>query len=265
VSGHLGAVMALLPVEQPEALRRRLAVVAGEAAGLAAWLHYDLNDRRAMQGCYTISTNVLQQAGHPALSAYVQGFRSIVRAAEGEFHDALALARGAGGMAARSATATTKSWLAGLEARARAHLGDRAGCLRVLNRAEEAIERARPEDDPEWMDSFDHDRFLVLAGSCYREIGNLPVAERMLGEAMAALDSSHTRRRSELLLELGAVHLERRELDEACRFAGDSMAAAAEAGSVVGIRRVRLFRRQLDEWADTRAVVALDERLASFL
>ena len=135
----------------------------------------------------------------------------------------------------------------------------------MLKRAEQTIERARPDDDPAWMDSFDHDRFLALAGSCYRQIGNLPVAERMLGEALAVLDPSCTRRRSELLLELGDVHLQRRELDEACRLAGDSMAVAAEAGSVIGIRRVRLFRRQLDEWADTTAVVALDERMASFL
>jgi hypothetical protein len=81
---------------------------------------------------------------------------------------------------------------------------------------------------------------------------------------LAALDASCTRRRSEVLLELALAQLEE-EIDEACRFAGESYEAAMAAGSVVGQRRVRAFRSRLDRWSDAEAVRNLDEQLAGLL
>jgi dienelactone hydrolase len=59
------------------------------------------------------------------------------------------------------------------------------------------------------MYSFDEGRLAALAGTCYRQLGKLTAAERTLHEALAALDPSCTRRRSEALLELGLVQLEK--------------------------------------------------------
>ncbi len=99
-----------------------------------------------------------------------------------------------------------------------------------------AIGQAPPEEDPPWMYSFDDGRLAALGGSCYRQLGKLTAAERTLREALEALDVSCTRRRSEALLELALVQLEKEDIDQACRFATQSYAAAVEAGSVLGQR-----------------------------
>jgi tetratricopeptide (TPR) repeat protein len=115
------------------------------------------------------------------------------------------------------------------------------------------------------MYSFDEGRLAALAGSCYRQLGKLTAAERTLQEALEALDASRTRRRSEALLELALVQLEKEDIDKACRFATQSYEAAVEAGSVLGQRRVRAFRSRLDRWSDAEAVRRLDEQLAGLL
>jgi tetratricopeptide (TPR) repeat protein len=265
VTGHLRGVARLLRGAQHRVLRRRLAAVAGETAGHAAWLFHDLGDQKLTERYYAEAAIATRKAGDPALYAYVSGFKSLVRTSDGEPTAALALARAARQAGARSATATTRAWLAGLEAQALAGVQDNTACFVALRQAETAIGQARPEEDPPWMYSFDEGRLAALAGTCYRQLGKLTAAERTLQEALEALDASCTRRRSEALLELALVQLEKEDIDEACRFASQSYAAAVEAGSILGQRRVGAFRSRLDRWSDAEAVRNLDEQLAGLL
>jgi tetratricopeptide (TPR) repeat protein len=195
----------------------------------------------------------------------VTGFKSLVLVSDGEPTAALALARAARQVGGRSATATTRAWLAGVEAQALATLHESKACFVALRQADTAIEQARPEEDPPWMYSFDEGRLAALAGTCYRQLGKLTAAQRTLQEALEALDPSCTRRRSEALLELALVQLEKEDIDEACRFATQSHEAAVDAGSVLGQRRVGVFRSRLDRWSDAEAVRKLDEQLAGLL
>jgi hypothetical protein len=265
VTGHLHAVTRLLHGTQQGVLRRRLAAIAGETAGHAAWLSHDLDDRRAAEQHYATAAIATREAGDPALDAYIRGFRSQVRGSDGAVADALALARGASASAARSGTATVRSWLATLEAQALAAMGDAEGCLKTLNRAEVAIEQTRPEEDPAWMYRFDRIRFAAVAGCCYRRLGELATAECMLGEALAALEPWCTRRRAEVLLELAYVKADQRDIDRAGWLAAESLTAALEARSVAGVDRVRRFRNAYERWRDTEAMKALDQRLAECL
>jgi transcriptional regulator with XRE-family HTH domain/tetratricopeptide (TPR) repeat protein len=265
VTGHLRGVTRLLRGAQHRVLRRRLAAIAGETAGHAAWLFHDLGDQKLTERYYVDAAIATRKAGDPALDAYVSGFKSLVRVSQGEPKAALALARAARQAGARSATATTRSWLVGLEAQALATLRESKACFLALRQAETAIGQARAEEDPPWMYGFDEARLAALAGTCYRQLGKISAAERTLHEALAALDPSCTRRRSEVLLELALAQLEKEDIDEACRFAGQSYEAAMAAGSVIGQRRVGAFRSRLDQWSDAEAVRNLDEQLAGLL
>jgi transcriptional regulator with XRE-family HTH domain len=167
VTGHLRGVTRLLRGAQHRLLRRRLAAIAGETAGHAAWLFHDLGDQKLTERYYADATIATRKAGDPALDAYVTGFKSLVRASDGEPTTALALARAARQAGARSATATTRAWLAGLEAQALAGLHDNKACFVALRQAETAIGQARPDEDPPWMYSFDEGRLAALAGICY--------------------------------------------------------------------------------------------------
>jgi hypothetical protein len=146
-----------------------------------------------------------------------------------------------------------------------ASLQDNKACFVALRQAETAIGQARPEEDPPWMYSFDDGRLAALAGTCYRQLGKLTAAEQTLQEALEALDASCTRRRSEALLELALVQLEKRT-------------STRRAGSPPSPRRLpsRPARfsdnggsgrsgRVLTRWSDTEAVRVLDERLVGLL
>lgn len=118
-----------------------------ETAGYVAWLCYDLGERHSAARYYAMADVATREAGDPALVAYVRGFQSLVMDSQGQACKALVLAQGAVEMAERSATATMRAWLAGLEARALAAVGDRKACLITLRRADIAVGQARREED----------------------------------------------------------------------------------------------------------------------
>jgi len=78
VTGHLQVTTLLLRGTQPLPLRRRLAAIAGETAGHAAWLFHDLGDQYSTAHYYAVADVATREAGDVALGAYVTGFRSLV-------------------------------------------------------------------------------------------------------------------------------------------------------------------------------------------
>ncbi len=109
INGHLRTLVLLLIDTTSAKLRRPLAAMAGETAGHAAWLSYDIQHHRAVGRYYQLADSAMQQAGNPVLQSYILGFRSIVRRTDGDPKGALLLVQGAGELAAKSATATTSS------------------------------------------------------------------------------------------------------------------------------------------------------------
>ena len=268
VTGHLRLAKFLLHETPREELRRRLAAIVTETAGHAAWLSYDLNERRSGEHYYVLAGVAAREAGDSALGAYVQGFKSIIRASETRTRDALLLAEEASERMSPCGSATMVAWLAGLQAQMLACIGESKTCYQTLRRAEAAIGRAERGEDPLWMFDFDAGRLHAVAGSCYRRLGKTSAAEQALGQAMASLSAScHSsecsRRRSEVQIELSWVALQKEDVDEACRLAGESLASSLEAGSMLGVKRIRELRVALDPWQDARAVADLDERLIS--
>ncbi len=261
VTGHLQLTVLLLGSAQRLPLRRRLAAVAGETAGHAAWLFHDLGDQVTATRYYAIADAATREAGEPALTAYVRGFQSLAVGSEGQARQALVLARSAVEKAGRTATATTRAWLASLEAQASASVSDQKACSAALRRAETAIGQARREEDPAWMYEFDHPRLLAVAGACYEQLDSTEAAERILREALDTLGMGRSRRRAEVLVNLARVRARQQDVDEAAGLARDSLAIAVETGSMAGVRRVQRFRPELARWTSAPSVRMLDEQL----
>jgi tetratricopeptide (TPR) repeat protein len=265
VRGHLSVVILALRNTERSSLRRRLASIAAETAGHVAWLCHELNDDHGATRYYAISGMAIHQADDPGLDAYVQGFKSQVWYRRGDVEQARLLAESASRKAARSGGATLRSWLWTLRGQALAQLGDAAGCAAALTKAETAIGRARPEQDPPWMDAFDPGRFAALAGSCYRTLGHLQAAEELLRLAMTQLDPSGARRRGMVLLELALVEVDKGDLERACRLAGEALQALARIGSLAGVHQVGQFRSVVERRGGTLALADLDEQFAALL
>jgi tetratricopeptide (TPR) repeat protein len=263
--GHLNAVILALRNTERSGPRRRLASIAAETAGHVAWLCHELNDDRGASRHYTISAMAIRQADNPELDAYVQGFKSQVWYRRGDSQQARVFAEDASRRAAPGGSATLQSWLWALRGQALADLGDTTRCVASLKQAETAMERARPEEDPPWMDAFDPGRFAALAGSCYRKLGQLEAAEELLQLAITQLGPSGMRRRGTVLLELALVEVDKGNLERACQLAGESLQVLAGIGSLAGVHQVIQFRSLVDSRGGTRALNDLDEQFATLL
>ncbi len=257
VAGHLRALSGLLP-GCSVGLRPRLASMAAEAAGLLAWTAHDLGDRERRDRAYRQADHAAALAEQPGLAAYVRGFQALASLDDGRPSTALDL------LSRRPQTRLaprTSAWLAVVEGRARAQLGDRHATSSALSRAHGLLDRARSDEDPAWMFGFDEDRLLGERGRCELALGGWAAAEAALRTAVAR--PTGLRRRSELLVDLAAARLRARDLEESCHLAIAALAAAEAAGSPRGVERVRRFATLLPGPGHERAVAALDERLAA--
>jgi hypothetical protein len=119
VVGHLNTVAALLQGPTRPSLRRQLCSIAGETAGLAGWLTFDLEDRRAAGAYFRAGIQAAQEADDKALGAYLVGSSCVqpayrerpyarLRRLEGRTH----------GFTRGDANPTTQAWLVTLEAEA---------------------------------------------------------------------------------------------------------------------------------------------------
>ncbi|MGH8901633.1 MAG: helix-turn-helix domain-containing protein, partial [Egibacteraceae bacterium] len=261
VTSHLRVATCLLEGAATAPLRRRLAAIAVEAAGLAAWLAFDLNNDRMMKEYYRQSVAAVDEAGDRALGAYVVGFRAAAAMGLADLRASLRHLGEANGRAAHSATATMQAWLAGLHAQAWAMTSDASSCRCALRRADTAMGRARPDEDPAWMYAFDRARLAGQRGACFLALRRPHDARAALREALASLGPTCSRHRANLLVDLACTHLQTRDLAEACRLLHVAHEIFVEAGSAAGLRRIERLCAKLRPWERTAAVRALYERL----
>ena len=85
------------------------------------------------------------------------------------------------------------AWLAALEARAQAGLGDAAASLAALRRADRAIERAEPEGGRFANDFFDRPRLAGFRGTSHLLLGQPKAAQAALADVLALRDPADVR------------------------------------------------------------------------
>lgn len=261
VKGHLELLVELVRGPQPEQVRRQVAALAGEAAGLLAWLALDLGEERWRERMYDIALSLTAEAEAQELRAYVLGFRSQVRQFERRPHAAVALAEEAVATAGGGRKTSVLAWLRGRQAVALAEVGDPRGSMAALAAAEIAL-GGGSRDEPAWMYRFDDVRLTAVRGDCLLRLDQPARAEEAFKQALASGSTGGGRFQVELLTGLATAAARQGRVDEACGLGMQSLDLAA-AGSEVGVTRVRQLRRVLDPWHDQAEVIALNSRLQS--
>jgi transcriptional regulator with XRE-family HTH domain len=252
----------LLAHPHPDRLRYQLISARGQLDQLAAWLAFDLGDQATAQAYLRQGLAAAHEAGDEPLGAYLLGHRAVLAAGD-DVHEALAFAAAAQARARRSATDTTHAWLAAVNAELQGLAGDATGCLRSLDAAEAALDRASLTDDPAWIYYFGRTELDTYKGACYEQLGRPAAALATWQSVLASLDASLVRDRSFYLTHLAATYMQEAELEQACRLAAEALAVAVSTRSRRGLERVRgLRQQQLAPWRATSPVKALDEQLA---
>ena len=260
VEGHLRLLINLARASQPEPVHRRVAALGGEAAGLLAWLAFDLGDERGRERLYDIALSLTAEAEDRWLDAYVRGFRSQIRQLEGRPHAALAMANQAVATAGPGRAGSLHAWLTSRQAVALAEVKDGPASMEALAAAEAALTRGT-EDDPAWMYEFDYPRLTAVRGDCLLRLDRPADAERAFQQALAERTHRGGRFEVELLTGMATATARQGRVEEACALGTQSLDLAA-ADSELGIGRVRQLRRELDRWHDSDEVATLDARLA---
>lgn len=264
VQQYLQAVTGLLEESQTIETRRRLCSIAGHLAGLRAWLTFDLGDPTAAHIWYEAALKPAIEAQDEALAGWLLGGRSLIPSYSGDHSAALELVRQGRSHGSRSANVAVQAWLAALEARAYAGLGDAAAFRRAQDLANNGADRTQLDERRHGMD-FRHNRLDVsyYEGTSLVTLRQPDAAQPVLDAALAAQDPEHLKARSIVQLAVATSYAQQREVDEACVVA--SRALDLPADQLIGpiTQRAQDLLLELEPWRGRPAVEDLRERVVA--
>ena len=266
VVGHLNTVAALLQGSLSLTLRRQLCSIAGETAGLAGWLAWDLEDRRAAGAFFRAGIEAAQEADDRALGAYLVGSSCVQPAYRERPYARLRRLQGrTSGFETSDANPTTRAWLVTLEAEAHALAGNEAASLRALDQAEVIMDGAGQEDDARRPRAtfFSHAYLVGERGVALARLDRSEDAQHVLEAALGSLDPEMVKTRPRLMAALATAHVRQGNIDEACRIGADALQLAERQQVTTNLQDVRRLRLDLQPWHDTRAVRELDKQLTA--
>jgi hypothetical protein len=264
VQQYQQAVTGLLAESQTIEIRRRLCSVAGHLAGLRAWLTFDLGDPTAAHVWYEAALKPAVEAEDEALAGWLLGGRSLIPSYSGDHAAALELVRQGQSHGSRSANVAVQAWLAALEARAHAGLGDAAAFRQAQDLANNASDGSQPDERRHGMD-YRHNRLDVTyyEGTSLVTLRQHGAAQPVLDAALAAQERGHLKARSIVQLAMATTHAQQREVDQACTVASQALDLPADQRIGPITQRAQDLLRELEPWRGRPAVEELRERVVA--
>ncbi|MFI7045655.1 hypothetical protein [Streptosporangium sandarakinum] len=174
---HLGEVSALLENGPTEALRQRLAVIAGESAVLGAWFAWEMGDTRRAASISRLVSLAAEHGQDPAIAAVWAGYRTYMTGNDNA-HSVRLAARALERL--ENASPATQAWLLARMAEEAALLGDRKTALAAIGQAEDVYADADINARP-WTCFLDTARFASMRLAVYTRL-------RHEEKSVAALD-----------------------------------------------------------------------------
>ncbi|MFC4906917.1 helix-turn-helix domain-containing protein [Actinomadura gamaensis] len=258
VETHLGLLVSLLKGSQPKPLRRRIAAAAGEAAGFAAWIWYDLGDEYKANFYYRRAEKLIAESEHPALGSYISAYRALACEGMGLLPESRQYAEAALVKAPRFISRPTRAWLSAVNAAAFALVPDRRNdARRLLADARVLLDAAARRE--EWMYDFDRVALAGYCGTALLRMEDPQAAAAAFSEGIEALPHSCARRGAQLRVGLAEAYLRIGDVDVAVAAATDALEVFAMRGSVSGIRRVHRFRDVLGSMGEQSRARAMDD------
>lgn len=250
VRRHLGYVSTLMDVRMTLAERRRLIVVGGWLSLLAATCDIDLGQRPAASARLRTAGQLAEHAGHPEIIAWTLETRAWQRLTDGDYREAVTLARGAQEIAPRDSSAFIQA--TAQEGRAWARLGAGAETREALARVDRLVEPLPQPERPEHHYRYDPAKSDAYTATTLAWAGD-PAAEPYARGVLDRLERPSTgparpRRAASARLDLALALLASDQPDEAAHAALEAVTSgrlvpsnywrAAEVISAVEARSV---------------------------
>ncbi|MGE9697830.1 hypothetical protein [Streptomyces sp. NRRL F-5630] len=250
-------------------LRRDTYSAVAEMTYLAGWMAFDAGEHRTAQRYLTIAARIAAEAGDGPLTGHV--LRALAHQAVDLGHPRRALDLADASMSCDrygQASHREKALLAIVHARALAAGGDRSGTMAAINRAERDLARADTTEAPTRVGFFQEASLAHETACALRDIGQSRDAEIHFKRSVATRRRQQfARTHSVTLGYLGAVQVQRGNLDEACATWNDALDAMTGVQS--GRTRDVIVRIQRDlspvRHRGGRHVAELDRRARGLL
>jgi hypothetical protein len=219
-----------------------------------------LGDPTAAHIWYEAALKPALEAQDEALAGWLLGGRSLIPSYSGDHGAALELVRRGQSHGSRGANVAVQAWLAALEARAHAGLGDAAAFRQAQDLANNALDGTQPDERRHGMD-FRRNRLDVAyyEGTSLVTLRQPDAAQPVLDAALAAQDPEHLKARSIVQLAVATSYVQQREVDEACAVASRALVLPADQRIGPITQRAQDLLRELEPWRGRPAVEDLRE------
>lgn len=234
---------------------RELCGAAARLSELVGYMAVDHGKAGLAQRYYIQALRLSQAAGDRGYGGYVLAAgMSHLAASLGYPREVAPLARAAQEGTRGQASLTTQACLYAAEARGYALIGDGQACSLAAGRAIDALDRADPENDPEWISHFDHAYLADELAHCYVDLHQPKPAARNAEEALTGHPEYRVRRRAIDLILLATALVQDREVEEACRTATRAVDLLTDLRSNLGVTYLKNFRTRLRPFEQEPAV-----------
>ncbi|GAB2835946.1 hypothetical protein GCM10022221_38920 [Actinocorallia aurea] len=233
---HLKEVTVLLESGLSDENRRRLAVVAGESAVLAAWFAWEQGDRQPAVSHSRLATIAARHASDPEIAACMSGYRSFMTGGDtiksiGSLQTALA------GLST-SADPATRAWLLGRLAEESAKLKDTGTAKPAIQAAEAAYAAADVSARP-WTCFLDPGRFASMRLTVHSRLRDEDEIVRAVDEIELYLGpETEVKKLCVVNAELALARYRLGDVNEAVECARSAFAATAELNAPLGWERL---------------------------
>lgn len=263
VLAHLRLTQAITSEAETPEQRARLAAVGSEAASLAGWLAWDMNDIGSARTWYGAAIKAARTSGDRLLLAYQLGSLAGFEADGGNAAQALPLVHRARRHLGEDTPAIASAWLSTVEAQAHAASGNATAADTALLQATHTTDAVQDEQPPPWpwVFTFTHSKVAAARLTCGARLGLPTWVAASQDAAAAALTSAHEKQRALLTLDLAAAHLTSGRLDGAFALAARALETGLRYRSGRIVERARGLRRSYASPSTPKVIRDFDDRL----
>jgi hypothetical protein len=255
----------LVVTHQPDHVTSRLHRIAGEAAILAGWLSFRLQDRKQAAMDWALAESLATNCGDQSVRAFAHTSRSNLYSETwsgghgGNTALAVALLDAASAASDKQTPPVLRAWLLARRAEEHAGRGDADSAWADLELAERNFSQieGRPSG---FFSAWDAAQLAGYRGNC-AQLLHAKDAPDILNAALANTAPSLVSQRSAILINLGAWYVHAEQIEEACAAVAESLRIAHDAGLAMSERRAHGVRGLMESWRSASAVKELDRLL----
>lgn len=238
---HVDLLARLIPTGATQTLRTRLSITAGEAAALAGWIAYDLDDARQACAYWQAALHACHNAVDGPGTALALGYTSYQKCQDGDHQQAHRLLNEAARHLRASEHATALAWITARQAEEAAHLR-RPEAPRLLDRARSLMDNADRPAGRAWAGFFDHARLGAMTVSVHTGLPDLdPTVSAVLTTAR-----EDAKTLAVILGDVATAYLDRGDLDRASEIGEQALHATVAGQAVLGRQRLAVMWPRLE-------------------